>query len=162
MSKDRQETIADIVAEMNIGDLCASDTAARSMYINDFLASYADRIEAAEKRADDQWRAAFAKIEAVVTLQYAKRNLGDKGKKAVAEIMSACRFPDGALDEYERAFAENARLRAALKTVLGCKVMGAVTAEIEPGKSEYCAAIIENAQRIYNEGEENHNEGGAK
>ena len=54
------------------------------------------------------------KIEAVVTLQYAKRNIGDKGKIAVAEIMSACRFPDGALDEYERAFAENARLRAAL------------------------------------------------
>ena len=35
---------------MRIGDLCASDTAARSMYINDFLASYADRIEAAKRR----------------------------------------------------------------------------------------------------------------
>ena len=50
MSNEKQETIADIVAEMRIGDLCASYTAARSMYINDFLASYADRIEAAEKR----------------------------------------------------------------------------------------------------------------
>ena len=50
MSNKRQETIADIVSEMRIGDLCASDTAARSMYINDFLASYADRIEAAAKR----------------------------------------------------------------------------------------------------------------
>ena len=49
--------------------------------------------------------------------------------------------------------AENARLRAALKPVLECKVMSAMTAEIEPGKSEYCAAIIEKAQRIYNEGE---------
>ena len=29
-----------------------------------------------------------------------------------------------------------------------------MTAEIEPGKSEYCAAIIEKAQRIYSEGEE--------
>ena len=50
MSNERKETIADIVSEMRIGDLCASDTAARSMYINDFLDSYADRIEAAHKR----------------------------------------------------------------------------------------------------------------
>ena len=50
--------------------------------------------------------------------------------------------------------AENARLRAALKPLLECKVMSAMTAEIEPGKSEYCAALIEKAQRIYNEGEE--------
>ena len=50
MSNGKQETISDIVSEMRIGDLCASDTAARSMYINDFLASYADRIEAAWKR----------------------------------------------------------------------------------------------------------------
>ena len=44
------ETINDIVREMRRGDLCAEDTVARSMYINDFLASYADRIEAAWKR----------------------------------------------------------------------------------------------------------------
>ena len=51
MSDKRQETIADIVAEMRIGDLCAEDTSAsRPEYINDFLASYADRIEAAWKR----------------------------------------------------------------------------------------------------------------
>ena len=50
MSNERKETIADIVSEMRIGDLCASDTAAQSMYINDFLSSYADCIEAAEKR----------------------------------------------------------------------------------------------------------------
>ena len=43
-----------------------------------------------------------------------------------------------------------------------CKVMSAMTAEIEPGRSDYCAAIIEKAQHIYNEGEENQNEGGAK
>lgn len=47
MSNEKQETIADIVREMRIGDLCANDTSARSMYINDFLSSYADRIEAA-------------------------------------------------------------------------------------------------------------------
>ena len=60
--------------------------------------------------------------------------------------------------EVDRLRAENARLRAALKPLLECKVMSAMTAEIEPGKSEYCAAIIEKAQRIYNEGEEKQNE----
>ena len=51
MSDKRQETIADIVTEMRIGDLCAEDTSAsRPEYINDFLAGYADRIEAAYKR----------------------------------------------------------------------------------------------------------------
>ena len=51
MSDKRQETIADIVAEMRIGDLCAEDTSAsRPEYINDFLAGYADRIEAAWMR----------------------------------------------------------------------------------------------------------------
>ena len=53
MSGARQETVADIVAEMRIGDLCAADTSARQMYINDFLASYADRIEAAWKREQE-------------------------------------------------------------------------------------------------------------
>ena len=54
MSDKRQETIADIVAEMRIGDLCAEDTSAsRPEYINDFLASYADRIEAAWKREQE-------------------------------------------------------------------------------------------------------------
>lgn len=46
--------------------------------------------------------------------------------------------------------AENARLRAALKPILECKVMSAMTAEIEPGRSDYCASIIERSQRIYN------------
>ena len=53
MSDKRQETVSDIVREMRIGDLCADDTVARSMYINDFLASYADRIEAAWKRESE-------------------------------------------------------------------------------------------------------------
>ena len=54
MSNERQETIADIVAEMRIGDLCAEDTSAsRPEFINDFLASYADRIEAAWKRESE-------------------------------------------------------------------------------------------------------------
>ena len=64
--------------------------------------------------------------------------------------------------EVEELRKENTLLRAALKPVLECKVMSAMTAEIEPGRSDYCAAIIEKAQHIYNEGEENQNEGGAK
>lgn len=48
MSNERLETVSDIVREMRIGDLCAEDTSAsRPEFINDFLASYADRIEAA-------------------------------------------------------------------------------------------------------------------
>ena len=51
MNNARQETVAEIVREMRIGDLCAEDTSAtRPAYINDILASYADRIEAAWKR----------------------------------------------------------------------------------------------------------------
>ena len=64
--------------------------------------------------------------------------------------------------EFAELRAENDLLRAALKPVLECKVMSAMTAEIEPGRSDYCAAIIEKAQRIYNEGEANQKEGGAK
>lgn len=64
--------------------------------------------------------------------------------------------------EVEKLRKENAILRAALKPVLECKVMSAMTAEIGPGKSEYCAALIEKAQRIYNEGEEKQNEVAAK
>lgn len=58
-------------------------------------------------------------------------------------------------DRFEAAAmrAENARLRAALKPVLECKVLGAMTAEIGPGESDYCSNIIFKAQRIYNEGE---------
>ena len=150
MRNENRETVADIVAEMR-KDIADGTVGIWSDFGGEIARSYADRIEAAEKREDSMWRAAFAKIEAVVTLQHAKRNLGEQARRAVSEIMSACRFPDGALDEYERDLEENARLRAALKPVLECKVMSAMTAEIEPGRSDYCATIIEKAQRIYNE-----------
>ena len=52
--------------------------------------------------------------------------------------------------EVEELRKENTLRRAALKPILECKVMSAMTAEIEPGRSDYCAAIIEKAQRIYN------------
>ena len=52
---------------------------------------------------------------------------------------------------YDELREENARLRAALKPVLECKVLSAMTAEVEPGRSEYCATIIEKVQHIYND-----------
>ena len=67
MSDKRQETIADIVAEMRIGDLCAEDTSAsRPEYINDFLVSYAGRIEAAWER---EIKATTEKSSAVGTVR---------------------------------------------------------------------------------------------
>lgn len=45
----------------------------------------------------------------------------------------------------EKLREENKRLRAALKPVLKCKVLSAMTAEVGPGRSEYCATIIEKA-----------------
>ena len=56
--------------------------------------------------------------------------------------------------EVEELRKENALLRAAMKPILECKVMSAMTAEIEPGRSDYCANIIERAQRIYKESRE--------
>ncbi len=144
MSNKSRETVADIVAEMRY---IAGANGLRKT-------DWADRIEAAAKRGDDVWRAAFAKVTSVVSRQHAKRNLGEPGSRAVDEIMSACRFADGALDEYKRAFAENARLRAALKPVLACKVLSAMTAVTGSGESDYCSNIIFKAQRIYNEGGE--------
>ena len=63
---------------------------------------------------------------------------------------------------YEELREENKRLRSALKPVLECKVLSAMTAEVRPGRSEYCATIIEKAQRIYNEGEAKQKKGGTK
>lgn len=37
-----------------------------------------------------------------------------------------------------------------------------MTAEVKPGRSEYCATIIEKAQHIYNEGEAKQKKGGEK
>lgn len=57
---------------------------------------------------------------------------------------------------------ENKRLRAALKPVLKCKVLSAMTAEVGPGRSEYCATIIEKVQQIYNESGAKQKKGDAK
>ena len=171
MSEAKQETVADIVAEMRrvaesrtygsgLGDV---DDALFAIPIGD----YADRIEEAYnrlpiftpeqltaiaqqggeiadlKRENARLRAALAKITAVVTRHYASRNLGEQGRKAVSEIRSACNFPDGALDEYERSFEERDRLRAALKPVLECDALSTLR----------CQEAVREAQRIYNESE---------
>lgn len=143
MSNKSRETVADIVAQIRAVAYIQTAESPSSVL------QLADRIEAAAKRGDDVWRAAFAKVTSVVSRQHAKRNLGEQGSRAVAEIMSACRFADGALDEYERAFAENARLRAALKPVLevDCQL------DDYPTKEAYMAALdnaINEAQRTYN------------
>ena len=140
MSNENQETIEDIVAEMR-GPYykMGRSNASLDKDMMGYMSFMANRIEAANKREmADEKRISDAVI----------RSLRDKKLEMAGEI---------AVKE-----AEIARLRAALNPVLDCKVMSAMTAEIEPGKSEYCAAIIEKAQRIYNEGEENRNEGGAK
>ena len=63
---------------------------------------------------------------------------------------------------YEELREENKRLRAALKPVLECKVLSAMTAEVRPGRGEYCATIIEKVQHIYNDGEAKQKKGDAK
>ena len=52
---------------------------------------------------------------------------------------------------YDELREENARLSAALKPVLECKVLSSTTAEVGNGESDYCSNIIFKAQRIYNE-----------
>ena len=82
-----------------------------------------------------------------------KREMADEKRISDAVIQS---LRDKKLEK-DREVAEKdneiAHLRAALKPVLECKVMSAMTAEIAPGRSKYCATIIEEAQHIYNEGE---------
>ena len=95
MNNARQETVADIVREMRIGDLCAEDTsAARPAYINDFLASYADRIEAAAKECGNIKKVSSCYADNIVLsisnkntiLNYAFRTMKDA--KEVLNILS--------------------------------------------------------------------------
>ena len=77
-----------------------------------------------------------------------------------------CEYADRIEAAHQREISElreeNARLRAALKPVLECKVLSAMTAEVEPGRSEYGATIIEKVQHIYNDGEAKKKKGDAK
>ena len=62
MIKAKQETIADIVADIRAQNQgLPEDDYALSPLVCDLL-SFANRIEAAAKRADDQWRAALKPV----------------------------------------------------------------------------------------------------
>ena len=62
MSKAKQEAIADIVADIRAQNQgLPEDDYALSPLVCDLL-SFANRIEAAAKRADDQWRAALKPV----------------------------------------------------------------------------------------------------
>lgn len=60
MSKAKQETISEVAAAMrnegHTGDASCLE------WVSAKLTSYADRIEAAHKREDDQWRAALKPV----------------------------------------------------------------------------------------------------
>lgn len=77
-----------------------------------------------------------------------------------------CEYADRVETAHQREISElreeNKRLRAALKPVLKCKVLSAMTVEVKPGRSEYCATIIEKVQHIYNDGEAKQKKGEAK
>ena len=148
---DEKETIEDIVAEIRAQNQgLPEDDYALSPLVCDLL-RIADRIEAAAKRERDATREKQSQVGNAAKMREALEKANEK-RISDAVIQS---LRDKKLEK-DREVAEKdneiARLRAALKPVLDCKVMGAVTAEIEPGKSEYCSAIIEKAQRIYYEG----------
>ena len=192
MSNDNQETIADIVREMR-KDIAEGTVGIWSDFGGEIARSYADRIEAAEKRFYDKYKEHTDELNRQILVMKREKEMSDTyfcgydPEEALVAQCSTCRFfkkkhshctlndsltnakykcsgwkfktNKECADEYkselnrevEKLRKENARLRAALKPVLECKVMSAMTAEIEPGKSEYCAANVEKAQPIYNE-----------
>ena len=192
MSNERQETIADIVADIRAQNQgLPEDGYALSPLAGDLL-SIADRIEAAHRRFYDKYKEHTDELNRqILVLKHEKEMsytyfCGYDQEEALVAQCSTCRFfkkkfshctlndsltnarykcsgwkfktNKECADEYksklnrevEELRKENALLRAAMKPILECKVMSAMTAEIEPGRSDYCAAIIERSQRIYN------------
>ena len=144
MSNEKQETVKDIVKEMrNLGrlDEKSTDKIPRSLQALG-LRTYADRIEAAHQREVGELR---GERNGILNANASLAADNDRLRREVAELLS-----------------ENARLRAALKPVLECKVLSAMTAEVKPGRSEYCATIIEKVQHIYNDGEAKQKKGDEK
>lgn len=136
MNKEN-ETISDIVAEMkNLvkSNGTKSRTNIPTLTIRAWL-SLANRIEAAYKREVADLTRECERL---------KEERNRSGLAARAEVS----------ERLHALTKENARLRAALKPVLACKVRSAMTAETEPGRSDYCSNIIEKAQRVYNESNE--------
>ncbi len=128
MSNEKQETGADIVSEMR------RDCPERHMDGTRYHDCDWVYTKGTVKRLADRIEEAFSRLPLFTPEQLT----------AVAQ--QGCEIAD--------LKRENARLRAALKPVLECKVLSAMTAETESGESEYCSNIIFNAQRIYNESEE--------
>lgn len=141
---NKQETIADIVAALRAVAYIQTAESPRDVL------EFANRIEAAARRERE------AGAEAAQICGEIGEMIGREA--ACKQSVTDCNHLGNAAELRK----ENARLRAALKPVLECKVMSAMTAEVEPGRSEYCATIIENAQHIYNEGEAKQKKGGAK
>lgn len=173
MSNKKKETIPDIIAEIRKKHPAEEYPAEYGGgEVPNKMRLLADRIEAAWNRIEicDRmnreaaiWKEEDAKYKYEIHGKYEGKWLTeDRSEMSKSKQDTIADIVDEINREFEKLRVENARLRAALKPVLECKVMSAMTAEIEPGKSEYCAAIIEKAQRIYSEGEENRNEGGAK
>ena len=192
MSKERHETIEDIVDDIRAQNQgLPEDSYALSPLVCDLL-SIADRIEAAHRRFYDKYKEHTDELNRqILVLKHEKEMsytyfCGYDPEEALVEQCSTCRFFNKKFshctlndsltnsrykcrswkvkankectDEYrsklnrevEELRKENALLRAAMKPILECKVMSAMTAEIEPGRSDYCATIIERSQRIYN------------
>ena len=91
MSNANQETIADIVREMRIGDLCANDTTTSMVYINDFLASYADRIEAAHQREVAELRECLKETMADAVAEYKNNSCFKNVKCGEIERCKTCK-----------------------------------------------------------------------
>ena len=89
MSNAKQKTIADIVADIRAQNQgLPEDSYALSPLVCDLL-SFADRIEAAEKRADDQWRAA---LKPVLELEDNNSGLWPFASLAVGAVKEAQRI----------------------------------------------------------------------
>lgn len=142
MSKRKQETVSDIISMMRDWD-CYSHL---SEAAHNEIFSFANRIEKAHRRSYDKYKEHTNELNRQILVLKKEKEVSD------ARFEICQKVNEQQEKEYLSMERKNAHLRAALKPVLDCKVMGAVTAEIEPGKSEYCAAIIEKAQRIYYEG----------
>lgn len=194
MSKERQETVADVVAAMR-QDIANGTVGIWSDFGGEIARSYADRIEAAHRRFYDKYKEHTDELNRqILVLKHEKEMsytyfCGYDPEEALVAQCSTCRFfkkkfshctlndsltnsrykcsgwkfktNKECADEYKPKLnrevelrKENALLHAAMKPILECKVMSAMTAEIEPGRSDYCASIIERAQRIYKESRE--------
>ena len=117
---------------------------------------YKDRtlLEAAkrEREAGADKEAEIALLKAALSASNYELDLARSNSRAMYNRLNAenIRISEMYRETIQGLRAENTRLRAALKPILECKVMSAMTAEIEPGRSDYCASIIERSQRIYN------------